>query len=89
MTAVFVSGRDQFQDAGLTASLGVKAFGFAWGSVGCLIIASFGFCCVACGPGRRRKADAEYSTATTSRTGRFWRKRNRSKVEADTVPTTY
>ena len=52
MTAVFVRGRDEFHNAGINASLGVKAFGFTWGSVGCLLFATFGFCCVACGPGR-------------------------------------
>jgi hypothetical protein len=87
MTAVFVKGRDEFQDAGITASIGVKAFGFAWGSVGALLFASFGFCCAACGPGRRtRTHDRDYDHGT--RTSRFWRRRNR-KVEADTVPTTY
>lgn len=85
MTAVFVQGRNGFQDAGITASLGVKAFGFAWGSVGCLLFASFGFCCAACGPGRRNR-DREYNAGTT-RTSRFWRRRNR-KVAAD-VPAAY
>lgn len=69
MTAAFVRGRDEFIKAEITASLGVKAFGFAWGSVGCLLFATFGFCCAACGPGRIRRTD--YSTART-RTGRFW-----------------
>jgi len=97
MTAVFVQGRDHFQDAGITASLGVKAFGFAWGSVGCLLFASFGFCCAACGPGRRnRNRDNvdNYNDTTAAhgtRTSRFWRRRNRSKVEADgtALPATY
>jgi len=84
MTAVFVQGRNHFTDAGITASVGVKAFGFAWGSVGCLLFATFGFCCAACGPGRRNK---EYS-GTSTRTGRFWRRRNR-KAEAEGVPATY
>jgi len=88
MTAVFVQGRNHLNDAGITASLGVKAFGFAWGSVGCLLFATFGFCCAACGPGRRnRSRDRDYNQGTT-RTSRFWRRRNR-KVEADTVPATY
>jgi len=93
MTAVFVEGRDHFHDAGISASLGVKAFGFAWGSVGCLLFASFGFCCAACGPGRRnRNRDVTtYDTTPGTRTSRFWRRRNRSKVEADgtAVPATY
>jgi hypothetical protein len=76
MTAVFVKGRDEFTDAGITASLGVKAFGFAWGSVGCLLFATFGFCCAACGPGRIRNRDKNYNTGGT-RTSRFWR-RNRN-----------
>ena len=87
MTACFVQGRDHFNDVGITASLGVKAFGFAWGSVGCLLFATFGFCCAACGPGRKNR---DYNSGTSStRTGRFWRRRNR-KTEADGgVPATY
>ena len=68
MTAVFVEGRNHFLDAGIPASLGVKAFGFAWGSVGCLLIASLGFCCAACVRGRREHLHG-------SRTSRFWRRR--------------
>ena len=85
MTACYVQGRNHFNDAGITASLGVKAFGFAWGSVACLLFATSGFCCVAWGPGRLRKR--EYS-GTSTRTGRFWRRRN-TKAEADVVPSTY
>ena len=83
MTAVYVQGRNDFQADGISASLGVKAFGFAWGSVGCLLVASFGFCCAACAPGRRRR-DVEYNGST--RTGRFWNRRR--KVPAD-APATY
>jgi SUR7/PalI family len=86
MTAAFVDGRNVFNDAGIPASLGVKAFGFAWGSVGALLIATFGFCGAACGPGRRKNRDREYS-ADGTRTGRFWRRRN--KVPADAPPATY
>jgi len=89
MTAVFVQGRDNFQNAGITASLGVKAFGFAWGSVGCLLFATFGFCCVACGPGRRTRERNTYDGPVTgTRTSRFWRRRNR-KVDAEGVAGTY
>jgi hypothetical protein len=83
MTAAYVRGRDEFTKAGITASLGVKAFGFAWGSVGCLLFATFGFCCVACGPGRRGTR-VDYISPPT-RTTRFWNRRNR-KVQADTAP---
>ena len=82
MTAVYVKGRDEFNDNGISASLGVKAFAFAWTSAACLLFATIGFCCVACGRGRR---SPDYST---SRTSRFWRRRNR-KSEADGVPATY
>lgn len=88
MTAAFVDGRNVFNDAGIPASVGVKAFGFAWGSVGCLLFATFGFCGAACGPGRRQKRDREYSAADGTRTGRFWRRRNKS-VPADAPPATY
>jgi len=89
MTAVYVRGRNEFIDNGITASLGVKAFGFAWGSVGCLLFATFGFCCVACGPGRRNR-DRNYSgpTTTSTRTSRFWRRRNR-KVDTEGAAGTY
>ena len=71
MTSVFVRGRNAFQDAGISASLGAKAFGFAWASVGCLLFATFGFCCAACVPGRYRKQNVGYT-----RTSRFWNRRN-------------
>jgi hypothetical protein len=86
MTAVYVTGRNGFQDAGITASLGVKGFAFAWGSVGALLFASFGFCCAACAPGRRHR-DREYN-GTTTRTSRFWHRRNR-KVVADAPSAAY
>jgi len=86
MSAVFVRGRDDFQNNGISASLGVKAFGLTWGSVACLLLAAFGFCCAACGPGRSRTRDRDYTQG--SRTSRFWRKSNR-KAAADGVPATY
>ena len=73
MTAVFVKGRDEFHNAGISASLGVKAFGFAWGSVGCLLFATLGFCCAACGPGHRNR-NRDYNAAHGTRTSRFWRR---------------
>jgi hypothetical protein len=82
MSAAFVEGRNDFTNAGINASLGVKAFGFAWGSVGALLVATFGFCGAACGSGRRTR---EYNG--TTRTGRFWRGRN--KVPADAPPAAY
>lgn len=87
MTAAYVQGRNNFTNAGITASLGVKAFSFAWGSVGALLLSALGFCGAACGPGRRNKVrDREYS-ANGTRTGRFWRGRN--KVPPDARPATY
>ena len=80
MTAVFVKGRDEFHDAGINASLGVKAFGFTWGSVGCLLFATVGFCCAACGPRRAKNRSADYNAARGTRTSRFWRMRNRKAV---------
>ena len=88
MTAVYVTGRNAFTDNGITASLGVKAFGFAWGSVAALLFSSFGFCCAACAPGRRHRDRDYVDTRHGTRTSRFWRRRNR-KVEADTVPAAY
>lgn len=77
MTAVFVQGRDHLNDVGITASLEVKGFGFAWGSVGCLLFASFGFCFAACGTGGtgRRKRSREHPM-----TRRFWKGQ---KIQSD------
>lgn len=77
MTAVFVRGRDEFSNAGINASLGVKAFGFTWGSVGCLLFATVGFCCAACGPRRNKNRNTNYNNGRGTRTSRFWRMRNR------------
>jgi len=89
MTAVFVQGRNHLQDAGITASIGVKAFGFAWGSVGCLLFATFGFCCAACGPGRRNRVDRDRDYNHGTRTSRFWRRRNRKVETEGALPATY
>ncbi|KAF3941354.1 hypothetical protein ABW19_dt0204496 [Dactylella cylindrospora] len=44
MTSVYVMGRNAFNDAGLRAGLGVYAFGFTWGAVGCMICATVLYC---------------------------------------------
>jgi len=82
MTAVYVKGRNEFNSNGITASLGVKAFSFAWTSVVCLLLATFGFCCVACGPGKTSREHNYSGPSDATRTSRFWRRRNR-KTEAD------
>ena len=80
MTAAYVDGRNDFTNAGITASLGVKAFSFAWASVAALLLATFGFCAATRGRGRRKVRDRQYVTQGT-RTGRFWRGRNRAAVD--------
>ena len=82
IVAVFVKGRNHFQDPRINASLGVKASGLAWGSVGCLLFASFGFCCATCGPGRRNRNITYDGTTYGTRTRRFWGRKDRSNVKA-------
>jgi len=48
MTAVWVAAQNAFNNAGISASIGVKAFAFAWSSVACLLLATIGFCCGCC-----------------------------------------
>jgi len=85
MTAAYVDGRNDFTNAGITASLGVKAFSFAWTSVAALLLATFGFCAATRGHHRRKVRDRQYATGGT-RTGRFWR--GRSRVAVDPPPAT-
>jgi len=44
MTAAYVKGRDNFNGNGQSASLGKMAFGFMWGAVGALTIATLLYC---------------------------------------------
>jgi len=70
MTVEFVKARDVFNANGMTASVGRYAFGFTWGAVAALLLASLGFfggCCI----GRNR------DTTVRSTRGGFFR-RNRS-----------
>lgn len=69
MTAVWISARNAFNNAGGSANVGVKAFAFAWTSVACLLIATIGFCCACC-IGRKDHV----SSGSRSR-GRFGRRR--------------
>jgi len=44
MTSCYVIGRNAFNDAGIDAGLGLYAFGFTWGAVGCMIVATACYC---------------------------------------------
>ncbi|KAK1055582.1 Eisosomes component [Friedmanniomyces endolithicus] len=44
MTAWTVLARNAFQSNGQTATLGLKAYGFTWGAMGCFLIATILFC---------------------------------------------
>jgi len=70
MTVEFVKARDVFNANGMTASLGRYAFGFTWGAVAALFLASLGFfggCCI----GRNKD-----TTVRSTRRGFF--RRNKS-----------
>jgi len=71
MTVEFVKARNVFLANGMSASLGRYAFGFTWGAVAALFLASLGFfggCCI----GRNK------DTVRTTRTGGGFFRRNRS-----------
>jgi hypothetical protein len=44
MTAAYVMGRNDFNNNGQSAILGKMAFGFMWGAVGCLTLATVLYC---------------------------------------------
>lgn len=44
MTTAYVKGRDLFNGNNMTATIGQYAFGFLWGAVACLFLASVFFC---------------------------------------------
>ncbi|KAK6353389.1 hypothetical protein TWF696_005355 [Orbilia brochopaga] len=70
MTAVYVLGQSTFHDAGRSAGLGVYAFGFTWGSVGCMLISTVLYC-IGFGASRRhrheRSIEPEKRGSMTSR----------------------
>lgn len=44
MTSWTVRARNEFREAGLDAGLGTRGYGFSWGAVGCLFLATLLFC---------------------------------------------
>jgi len=82
MTVVYVDARNDFRNSGLKATLGVKAFGFTWGSVGLLLIASIGFCC-SCLIGRRDRSTTTYQTTTGGR--RHWYGRRNKRYDSEST----
>ncbi|KAI9373273.1 actin cortical patch SUR7/pH-response regulator pali [Aspergillus egyptiacus] len=67
ITAVYVQGRNRFNDNGQNASLGVKAFAFMWTAVACLILS----CTLYCMGGAVGKRDRGYSGRKQRRRGFF------------------
>ncbi|KAK6198048.1 endocytosis/sphingolipid biosynthesis/sporulation effector [Scheffersomyces amazonensis] len=65
LTAAYVKGRNQFNNAGHTAKLGRLSFGLLWASVACLILSFVGsiFACCA-GLASRRKSQPVYDPET-------------------------
>lgn len=64
-------GRNAFRDAGREAQLGPKAFGFVWGAMACLLLATILFFSILA----TGRSD---TTRTSSRRGRFAFGRKRS-----------
>ena len=49
---------------------------------GALFLASFGYCCVACG--RRKRGDKEdFATTPTSTKSRFWKRSNKTPFDSE------
>ena len=54
----------------------------AFRTVGALFLASFGYCCVACG--RRKRGDKEdFATTPTSTKSRFWKRSNKTPFDSE------
>lgn len=68
MTAVYVLGQSTFKGDGRSAGLGVYAFGFTWGSVGCMLVSTVLYCI---GFGASRRHRHERSIEPEKRGGRF------------------
>ncbi|MCJ1312114.1 hypothetical protein MMC25_005788 [Agyrium rufum] len=64
MTAAYVQGRNYFRANNQTASVGTKAFGFIWGAMGALLLATILFCI---GGATGRKDKSTYSSRTNGR----------------------
>ncbi|KAH9211847.1 SUR7/PalI family-domain-containing protein [Leptodontidium sp. 2 PMI_412] len=66
MTVVFVKARDEFHDAGISASIGRYAFGFTWGAWAAMFLATV-FLFMGCGVSR--KGDDHVRSTKTKRSG--------------------
>ena len=75
MTAVYVQAKNVFQSQGISSSIGVKAFAFAWSAVGCLLISTIGFCCACC-MGRKDRA--------SSGGRKFWGRSRKTQFDHET-----
>lgn len=69
-----VKGRNAFNAAGQTATLGKKAYGFTWAAFACLFLATFIFCFA----GKSRSSSATYDYSSGG--GMF--SRNRQSVRS-------
>ncbi|KAL4808827.1 SUR7/PalI family-domain-containing protein [Aspergillus unguis] len=67
ITAVFVQGRNRFNDNNQSADLGVKAFAFLWTAVACLFIA----CVLYCVGGSTGRKESGYNGRKERRRGFF------------------
>jgi len=86
MTAWTVTAKNALAQAGISASLGVKAYGFTWGAVGCLIVSFFFYCGVCCSS-RNRAVKEDYvatdPAVTTTPKRRFWQRREKVPFDSE------
>ncbi|KAK9451673.1 SUR7/PalI family-domain-containing protein [Limtongia smithiae] len=82
-TALYVYVRDDFNNAGYSAHLGVKLFAFAWSAVACLLLSAPGFlvaCCLARRSKRYREPTSMMDTDATNEKRSFFHRRRRDRL---------
>jgi len=82
-TAYIVTARNIFTSNGIAASIGVKAMGFTWGSVGALFLAFFGFCCISVRSKRNGVEKADFAGTPTTTKSRFWRRKEKVPFDSE------
>ncbi|KAL4819338.1 SUR7/PalI family-domain-containing protein [Aspergillus spinulosporus] len=82
ITAVFVQGRNKFNDNDQSARLGVKAFAFLWTSVVCWMLA----CLMYCMGGSVGRKDRGYSGRKQRRRGFFTARQPSQERNKETAP---
>jgi len=85
MTAWTVIGRNDFNKAGYSASLGKKAYGFTWGAMACFFIATVLFCTGGAvgGKSSTTSVSRKRSTRSTRSRGSFLETDSQRRVKDD------